>query len=92
MLINDSYLLFYYTLLVEIYNIEFVPILFRAERKQWAAGLFTGCAVLYACRTVTPLCVAAMAKEMGWDKTQSVSCLLILVTELSRGMERVKRR
>lgn len=47
--------------------------IFRAERKQWAAGLFTGCAVLYACRTVTPLCVSAMAKEMGWDKTQSVS-------------------
>ncbi|XP_078317046.1 voltage-gated purine nucleotide uniporter SLC17A9-like isoform X2 [Crassostrea virginica] len=47
----------------------------RAERKQWAAGLFTGCAVLYACRTVTPLCVSAMAKEMGWDKTQSGSVL-----------------
>ncbi|XP_062609999.1 voltage-gated purine nucleotide uniporter SLC17A9-like [Saccostrea cucullata] len=47
----------------------------RAERKQWASGLFIGCAVLYACRTVTPLCVSAMAKEMGWDKTQSGSVL-----------------
>ncbi|XP_069126561.1 voltage-gated purine nucleotide uniporter SLC17A9-like isoform X1 [Argopecten irradians] len=47
----------------------------RTERKQWATGLFAGCGVLYACRTVTPLVVAAMAKEFGWDKTQSGSVL-----------------
>ncbi|KAJ8305772.1 hypothetical protein KUTeg_016317 [Tegillarca granosa] len=47
----------------------------RQEKKQWAGGLFAGCAVLYACRTVTPLCVASMAKEMGWDKTESGSVL-----------------
>ncbi|CAC5387812.1 solute carrier family 17 member 9-like isoform X2 [Mytilus californianus] len=47
----------------------------RSERKQWAFGLFLGCTVLYSCRTVTPLCVAVMAKEFDWDKTQSGSIL-----------------
>ena len=48
---------------------------FRSERKQWATGLFLGCTVLYSCRTVTPLCVAVMAKEFDWDKTQTVRFL-----------------
>ena len=46
---------------------------FRSDRKKWAFGLFLGCTALYSCRTVTPLCVAVMAKEFDWDKTQSVS-------------------
>ena len=54
----------------------------RSERKQWAFGLFLGCTVLYSCRTVTPLCVAVMAKEFDWDKTQSVRNFFSLIFKL----------
>ncbi|KAL5022120.1 hypothetical protein ScPMuIL_001275 [Solemya velum] len=47
----------------------------KKEKKQWAVGLFAGCAVLYSCRTVMPVCIVAMAKEFDWDKTQSGSVL-----------------
>jgi hypothetical protein len=32
-----------------------------------------GCSCCYACRTVLPLCIVAISKEMGWNKSQSVS-------------------
>ncbi|XP_060571518.1 voltage-gated purine nucleotide uniporter SLC17A9-like isoform X1 [Ruditapes philippinarum] len=47
----------------------------RTEKKQWMIGLFCGCATLYACRTVMPLCAVPIAKELGWDKTESGSVL-----------------
>ncbi|XP_052775661.1 solute carrier family 17 member 9-like isoform X1 [Mya arenaria] len=47
----------------------------RTEKKQWMIGLFCGCATLYSCRTVMPLVAVPMAKEMGWDKTESGSVL-----------------
>ncbi|KAL4235803.1 hypothetical protein ACF0H5_004193 [Mactra antiquata] len=47
----------------------------RTEKKQWMIGLFSGCATLYACRTVMPLCAVPMAKELGWDKTEAGSVL-----------------
>ncbi|WAR23740.1 PHT41-like protein [Mya arenaria] len=47
----------------------------QTEKKQWMIGLFCGCATLYSCRTVMPLVAVPMAKEMGWDKTESGSVL-----------------
>lgn len=47
----------------------------RTEKKHWMIGLFCGCATLYSCRTVMPLCAMSIAKELGWDKTQSGSVL-----------------
>lgn len=51
---------------------EYQHFRFRTEKKQWMIGLFCGCASLYGCRTVMPLCAVPLAKEMGWDKTESV--------------------
>ncbi|KAK3602604.1 hypothetical protein CHS0354_034330 [Potamilus streckersoni] len=47
----------------------------RSEKKQWSVALFLGCAALYACRTVMPLSIVSISKEMGWDKTESASVL-----------------
>ncbi|XP_013421814.1 solute carrier family 17 member 9 isoform X1 [Lingula anatina] len=43
----------------------------RREKYIWVLTLFTGCSVLYTARTVMPLCVVAISKELKWDKTQS---------------------
>ena len=45
----------------------------RQERRLWVGCLFLGCSMIYATRTVMPLCVVAVSQELQWDKTQSVS-------------------
>lgn len=55
----------------------------RTEKKQWMIGLFSGCATLYACRTVMPLCAVPMAKELGWDRTEAVCIFFFIVSVLS---------
>lgn len=47
----------------------------RTEKKQWVVGLFCGCSTLYACRTVMPLSIVKISREMGWDKSESGSVL-----------------
>ncbi|CAI9739762.1 solute carrier family 17 member 9-like [Octopus vulgaris] len=47
----------------------------RQEKRQWGCGLFCGGAMLYACRTVMPLCVVSLAKEFKWNKTESGTVL-----------------
>lgn len=50
----------------------FIFLVCRQERRIWIATLFFGCTCLYAARTVTPLCMVAISKEMNWTKTDSV--------------------
>ena len=45
----------------------------RSEKNQWALGLFCGTAMLYAARTVMPMCVVTVSEEMNWDKTEAVT-------------------
>ncbi|KAL8590485.1 hypothetical protein ACOMHN_011698 [Nucella lapillus] len=47
----------------------------RSEKNQWAAGLLCGTAMLYASRTIMPMCVVTVAEEMNWDKTESGTVL-----------------
>ncbi|KAK7100474.1 voltage-gated purine nucleotide uniporter SLC17A9-like isoform X1 [Littorina saxatilis] len=47
----------------------------RSEKHQWALGLFCGTAMLYASRTIMPMCVVTVAEEMKWDKTESGTVL-----------------
>ncbi|KAK7482245.1 hypothetical protein BaRGS_00026488 [Batillaria attramentaria] len=47
----------------------------RSEKHQWALGLFCGTAMLYAARTVMPMCVVTVSDEMDWDKTESGTVL-----------------
>ena len=50
-----------------------ISLIYRTEKKQWVVGLFCGCSTLYACRTVMPLSIVKISREMGWDKSESVS-------------------
>ncbi|KAK2194165.1 hypothetical protein NP493_2g17004 [Ridgeia piscesae] len=47
----------------------------RQERRLWVGCLFLGCSMIYATRTVMPLCVVAVSQELQWDKTQSGTVL-----------------
>ena len=47
--------------------------IFSPERRLWVGTLFLGCMVAYACRTVFPLTVPIMSKELGWSKSEAVS-------------------
>jgi hypothetical protein len=46
---------------------------FRSETKLWTVNFFLGTCVLYASRVSLPICAVAMAKEYGWNKTDSVT-------------------
>lgn len=61
--------------LMVVYTVTFS---FSSERRQWSIAMFLGCVALYSCRTVAPLCLAVMAKEFEWNKTQSVSFIIFL--------------
>ncbi|XP_076440135.1 LOW QUALITY PROTEIN: voltage-gated purine nucleotide uniporter SLC17A9-like [Babylonia areolata] len=47
----------------------------RSEKNQWAAGLLLGTAMLYAARTIMPMCVVTVSQEMNWDKTEAGTVL-----------------
>ncbi|XP_064626671.1 voltage-gated purine nucleotide uniporter SLC17A9-like isoform X2 [Lineus longissimus] len=49
----------------------------RFERRVWMGVLVIGCAFCYSCRTVLPLCIVAISKEMGWNKSQSGTVLSV---------------
>ncbi|KAK3743844.1 hypothetical protein QZH41_011850, partial [Actinostola sp. cb2023] len=40
----------------------------NGSRRLWIASMFLGTMFLYAARSAVPLCIAAMSKEMSWDK------------------------
>ncbi|XP_072026322.1 voltage-gated purine nucleotide uniporter SLC17A9-like isoform X2 [Amphiura filiformis] len=45
------------------------PVWNAKERRQWVATLFLGSMVVFAARTIMPLCAVTVANEFGWDKT-----------------------
>lgn len=47
----------------------------RRERQIWMVALFFGCVMMYACRTVMPLCIPTLAKQYNWNKSQSGTVL-----------------
>ncbi|XP_035826482.1 solute carrier family 17 member 9 isoform X2 [Aplysia californica] len=47
----------------------------RSEKKQWVVGLMLGTSMLYAARTIMPLCIVSTSQELGWDKTESGTVL-----------------
>lgn len=47
----------------------------RIEKKLWLGTLLCGCTMLYAARTVMPLCVVTMSQEFSWDKTDTGAVL-----------------
>lgn len=51
---------------------EQLLIVTRQERRLWVGCLFLGCSMIYATRTVMPLCAVAISEQLQWDKTQSV--------------------
>ncbi|XP_031565730.1 solute carrier family 17 member 9-like isoform X2 [Actinia tenebrosa] len=38
------------------------------KRRVWIMAMFVGTMFLYAARSAVPLCMAAMSKDMSWDK------------------------
>ncbi|PVD23171.1 hypothetical protein C0Q70_16434 [Pomacea canaliculata] len=47
----------------------------RIEKKNWTVMLMCGTAMLYAARTIMPVCIVVVAKEMNWDKRESGTVL-----------------
>lgn len=45
------------------------------KRRVWIMAMFVGTMFLYAARSAVPLCMAAMSKDMAWDKEADV-CIL----------------
>ncbi|KAK7100472.1 hypothetical protein V1264_023423 [Littorina saxatilis] len=43
----------------------------RKEKRQWTGILMCGTAILYAARTIMPVCIVEVADDMDWNKTQS---------------------
>ncbi|XP_043566003.1 solute carrier family 17 member 9b [Chiloscyllium plagiosum] len=43
----------------------------KFEAKSWIAFLFVGTCLVYCVRVTLPICIATMAEQFGWDKTQS---------------------
>ena len=46
--------------------------------RQWTFGLFCGTAMLYAARTIMPMCIVVISTEMNWDRTEAVKFTLPL--------------
>lgn len=59
-------------IIIIILFIYFCAYCCSSERKLWLTSLFLGTAALYSTRTVMPLCIVSLSKEMNWDKMQSV--------------------
>ncbi|XP_041356795.1 solute carrier family 17 member 9-like [Gigantopelta aegis] len=47
----------------------------RDVKRKWTVGLFTGTSMLYAARTIMPMCIVTLSQEMAWDKTESGTVL-----------------
>jgi sugar phosphate permease len=47
----------------------------EGKRRVWIAAMFLGTMFLYAARSAVPLCMAAMSKDLSWDKEADVSVL-----------------
>lgn len=47
----------------------------RFERRLWTGTLFCGSTMIYASRTIMPLCAVAIAADQGWDKKESGTVL-----------------
>lgn len=47
----------------------------KTEKRQWTFALSCGTAMLYAARTIMPVCITAIAEERKWDKTESGTVL-----------------
>ena len=45
----------------------------RQDRRKWVSILLCGTAALYSTRIIMPICVTALASDMGWNKQESVS-------------------
>ena len=53
------------------------------ERRVWIMALFLGTMFLYAARSAVPLCIAAMSKDLAWDKEADVCIILIYCEYIS---------
>jgi len=42
-------------------------------RRLWIFGMFLGTMLLYSARSAVPLCIAAMSRDLSWDKLTDVS-------------------
>lgn len=47
----------------------------KKDRSKWIFMLFSGCALLDITRVCMSLCVVDIAKELDWDKLETVSHL-----------------
>ena len=45
----------------------------QSRRRIWILAMFCGTVFLYAARSAVPLCIAAMSRDMNWDKEIDVS-------------------
>lgn len=43
------------------------------SRRLWISSMFLGTMFLYSARSTVPLCMAAISKELSWDKFTDVS-------------------
>lgn len=47
----------------------------KSEQRLWTFVMICGTAMLYAARTIMPVCITAIAEERHWDKTESGTVL-----------------
>ncbi|CAH1775098.1 unnamed protein product [Owenia fusiformis] len=47
----------------------------RDEKRLWGASLFISCASLYTTRSVMPMSIVSVAKDVHWDKVQKGTVL-----------------
>lgn len=43
------------------------------SRHLWISAMFLGTMLLYSARSAVPLCIAAMSRDLSWDKFSDVS-------------------
>ena len=57
----------------QLYTCICVSLNCRTERIQWMFAMAWGCTMVYAARSVVPLCAVAISTELNWNKAQTVS-------------------